>query len=61
MTDDIVTRLRNEHAYSDDVGDFDIAKLVADAADEIERLRYNLENVRDLNNSLMKELQTYYD
>ena len=39
MTDDIVTRLRKEHAYSNDVGDFEIAKLVNEAADEIERLR----------------------
>ena len=39
MTNDIVTRLRKEHAYSNDVGDFDIAKLVNEAADEIERLR----------------------
>ena len=58
MTDDIVTRLR---ALISDLRKTVPQTVMIEAADEIERLRYNLENVRDLNNSLMKELQTYYD
>lgn len=36
------------------------SQKLQNAEDEIRRLRADLENVRDLNNSLMKELQTYY-
>ena len=61
MTDDIVTRLRDIANLRGDMSGHVIPLACLNAADEIERLRYDLENVRDLNNSLMKELQTYYD
>ncbi len=51
MTDDIVTRLRDT-AYETDV--------CWEAAAEIERLRADLENVRDINWKLEEELQTHY-
>ena len=56
MTDDIVTRLRKQWN-----GEFDpTGKMLSEAADEIERLRADLENVRDMNEKLTEELQTYY-
>lgn len=49
---DIVVLLRKYQPYN---------KLHSQAADEIERLRADLENVRDLNEHLTQELQSYYN
>jgi hypothetical protein len=58
MTDDIVTRLRDLREVL--MGNPIMAREVQEAMDEIERLRADLENVRDMNEQLTEELQTYY-
>lgn len=57
---DIVTRLRQEWEYGNNAKGCDY-EMFSQAADEIERLRADLENVRDLNEHLTQELQSYYD
>ncbi len=58
MQDDIVTRLRDLREVL--MGNPIMAREVQEAMDEIERLRADLENVRDMNEQLTEELQTYY-
>ena len=58
MSDDIVTRLRDLREML--MGNPIMAREVQEAMDEIERLRADLENVRDMNEKMTEELQTYY-
>lgn len=59
-SDDIVIRLRSAALTLFQNGADSSAFLYDHAADEIERLRADLENVRDMNEQLTEELQTYY-
>lgn len=52
VTDDLIDRLRG---LLEEGG-----QIIKDQADEIERLRADLENLRDMNEQLTEELQTYY-
>ena len=66
MSDDIVTRLRESNGMTTSRSDDGFLSIHPDtdlmrlAADEIERLRADLENVRDMNERLTEQLQTYY-
>ena len=73
MTDDIVNRLRRRAGWCwhgiDPDGAYqpyprpescERCNELCEIADEIERLRADLENVRDMNEKLTEELQTYY-
>lgn len=61
MTDDIVTRLRKwANQFGTYEGEQENADDLRQAADEIERLRADLDNVRDMNEKLTEQLQTYY-
>ena len=66
MTDDIVTRLRDmAHIVDIAQGKAELVMTSGDlfneAANEIERLRADLVNVRDLNEHLTTQLQTFYN
>ena len=67
MTDDIVTRLRESNGMTTSRADDGFLSihpdtdLLREAADEIERLRSDLANVRDLNEHLTTQLQTFYN
>jgi hypothetical protein len=61
MNDDIVTRLREIPAVIEKLGyewvnDLDSARLVVDAADEIERLREELQASQDTTRAWIKML-----
>ena len=58
MTDDIVTRLRELREVL--MGNLIMAREVQEAMDEIEYLRADLDNVRDMNEQLTEELQKFY-
>lgn len=74
MADDILTELQNDIAFrlrlQAQVSNLyeihhphmiRVPTIYEEAADEIERLRADLENVRDMNEHLTQELQSYYN